>query len=1118
MKLLQKMLLLNWHYFHDELIEFKQINFLTGKNSSGKTTMIDALQLMMLGDTSGYYFNKAASDRSNRTLKGYLRGEVSEDEDSTALCLRSNEDFSSYIVLEFKDTAENRSFCLGIVFDTYADGNYRHQFFYLKAPLPAHRFCPEGVCLNLKALKGYLHNHYAGKFQFFDTNRDYREVMAGVLGHLNEKFFRLFRKAVPFSPIMDIKGFITEFVCELDSVVDITHMQENIRQYKQLEEELGIVEKKIYALEEIGKKYQVYREEAERYRVQSYLLDRAEVEKNRLALEETRHEIKVLGEKLRELKTQISRHQADEKELEKKRDELIQEKARSDLYRKQQDLISAKERLSRDLEEIENSENRLARILGDHYLRWREALKWCGDNLDKLDLEDLPSGAPVLEKLRLLEVARHGEPALLEDNPLQQLRESLQQYRSSLSQAHAALHNRCLQDASSARTLERELADLEKGIKPYAESLRELCEVIAAELGARYGSPVGVEILAELLEVKDPRWHNALEGYLHTRKFYLLVEPRYFVEALEIYDRLKDERKFYDIGLVDIERVQAANPVVMPGSLAEEIETDHPAARVYADYLLGRVIKCESVAELRRHNTAITPGGMLYQSFVARRLNPARWLNPYIGRRAIEAQMHRKQEELAKRRLSLHELTPRVDELEKIITLDPLTKNDISGLLELKEAVGKKDRLEEELKKVVEELGALDLSYLDQLEKKLDACRNEITGVRAQIDEKQKQEGKTERGIQYKEELLPNLEQALRGKSVSLTEQYPEKWRIEIGEPRFDSELERPRTPEEIIEVFTSSRKGTTTKRDARFNELVDLRNDYNRDFKGSFKVTVDNNSAFEMELVRLKDTMIVEYRTKINEARERAQIQFQEDFVSKLKANIDNVRAQIDDLNNAIRNTFFGRERYEFSRVPNPQYRRFYDMITDDLLLEGHTLFSQPFQEKHRDTVEELFRQIVDIGEGVLTADQRAQLQKNIEKFTDYRTYLDFDLISIDKEGYRSPLSRTLTKKSGGETQTPFYISVLASFMQLYRVNYEDSNTLRLIAFDEAYNKMDHQRIYESIKLTREMGLQVILSAATEKIADIAPYVDRNLCVTRVKNDSAVKAFDPRELEEMGV
>ncbi|MFA6670591.1 MAG: SbcC/MukB-like Walker B domain-containing protein, partial [Bacillota bacterium] len=105
----------------------------------------------------------------------------------------------------------------------------------------------------------------------------------------------------------------------------------------------------------------------------------------------------------------------------------------------------------------------------------------------------------------------------------------------------------------------------------------------------------------------------------------------------------------------------------------------------------------------------------------------------------------------------------------------------------------------------------------------------------------------------------------------------------------------------------------------------------------------------------------------------------------------------------------------------------------------------------------------------------------------------------------------------SGGETQTPFYISVLASFAQLYRIRQrgEAGNTMRLIVFDEAFSKMDSERIQESIRLLRRLGLQAILSAPTEKIGDIAPLVDRNLCVIRNGDASMVKAFDSKKLGE---
>ena len=123
----------------------------------------------------------------------------------------------------------------------------------------------------------------------------------------------------------------------------------------------------------------------------------------------------------------------------------------------------------------------------------------------------------------------------------------------------------------------------------------------------------------------------------------------------------------------------------------------------------------------------------------------------------------------------------------------------------------------------------------------------------------------------------------------------------------------------------------------------------------------------------------------------------------------------------------------------------------------------------------------------------------------------MKFDLIVTDLEGRKQHLSKTLLKKSGGETQTPFYISVLASFAQLYRTN-DTSNTknqtIRLIVFDEAFSKMDSERIQESVKLLRNYGLQAILSAPPEKMSDIVPLVDNTICIVRDDQKSYIRNY----------
>ena len=48
MILLDKLRLINWHYFLNVTADIKKITFLTGANGTGKSTIIDAMQLLVI--------------------------------------------------------------------------------------------------------------------------------------------------------------------------------------------------------------------------------------------------------------------------------------------------------------------------------------------------------------------------------------------------------------------------------------------------------------------------------------------------------------------------------------------------------------------------------------------------------------------------------------------------------------------------------------------------------------------------------------------------------------------------------------------------------------------------------------------------------------------------------------------------------------------------------------------------------------------------------------------------------------------------------------------------------------------------------------------------------------
>ena len=146
MKKLKKILLINWLYFSKEIIEVGDVNFLTGKNGAGKSTVIDALQIVLLGETNARNFNQAANEKSQRTLDGYLRADMDENNPYS----RRGKDFSSYIACEFQDDVVGNSFVTGVVLIAAVTEAGRNAFSFMW------KRCPRTALLKMERLWRFL--------------------------------------------------------------------------------------------------------------------------------------------------------------------------------------------------------------------------------------------------------------------------------------------------------------------------------------------------------------------------------------------------------------------------------------------------------------------------------------------------------------------------------------------------------------------------------------------------------------------------------------------------------------------------------------------------------------------------------------------------------------------------------------------------------------------------------------------------------------------------------------------------------------------------------------------------------------------------------------------------
>ena len=135
-KIITRMLINNWGGISHRMMEFHEyVNLFSGKSGSGKSTVMDAVQVVLYGSVSASFLNKAADDAKNRrSVMSYLRG---AQKDGTSN--RADQDFYSTLVLEVKDTGLHTTTCFGAVFEigrTDMDINGKYAFFFFLYPEP----------------------------------------------------------------------------------------------------------------------------------------------------------------------------------------------------------------------------------------------------------------------------------------------------------------------------------------------------------------------------------------------------------------------------------------------------------------------------------------------------------------------------------------------------------------------------------------------------------------------------------------------------------------------------------------------------------------------------------------------------------------------------------------------------------------------------------------------------------------------------------------------------------------------------------------------------------------------------------------------------------------------
>lgn len=1100
---LSRILAINWYGFR-QVIDVADHTLIAGTFGTGKTALLDLIQHVLLGEH--WRPNRAAAGNArSRTLVSYCLCDTNTVRDGQPHHTRPSG--VTVIGLEFTWPAEGgrtprrETWGMRVEFAS-ATSEPRRTYFLVPDRLEWADLAPDGRLLDEDEFRSWIRREFeAGSPQrcLFSRQQDYLAEMA-TPRHLyfdSEPFQKTLVKAIAFEPEANVEEFIRRFILE-ESPLDVRDVKAAQDAYRETEARLRRQESEAAFLRRIADAHRAHAGARREESVQSWI-------RHALDVAQLAERITTTEAELRGLQEEFDEDRRRNEEETREREGLAQTIGASRLEASQdpeQRRLDEQERrqqqLAREVADLRDAAREVERRLADRHQHWTRWLRHGGALPVPGVAELLAIDPALLESLRQGEVGARLEALRLLAARFQELRPDLRKVHDAAEAERNAADERL---KVLAAELESIGLDRSPGRFP-------VLEAVQARVGGR------ARQFGRLVEVTPDgeRWWPALELLLGARRWSIIVGSEDYHAALEVARRTAPGREAEAL----VNPLEVLSPrlarEMQDGSLAARVEVTHPLARAYADHLLGDVLCVESDDQLDRTEAprAITPEAHLKDAPVRLRLSAGRDVPLTLGRRGLERMRQARETEQVAVRAQRDAADRRCRDLRTWIDAGlqdglgdgslPDRSADLPRLAGLARDLG---AVEETIRLLSTPERAARLQRLRDLEARHRQLDNQIAVRNNRLA-----------GFEQKARpLRERLERATEELRTARIEQVASRQRVTGGlsdhdlDTRLQTVLTVPATwerrREAVLQSEASARERAVEARLIRQRERLALLaardasgNLLHPEYQTDFDPEDDDNAVWDARLELLETVELANSRTLAADRRRDWERRLQEGVLDRLNEKLQEADRTIRQLRDHL-NQRVGRHVYRISQRRDPAFAALWSLL-DSGLAPGDPLL----QGVKSDEIERARKELMDAVEAGDRQDDRSR------RLLDYRFYHRYDLEMVNAEQPDAPaisLGRSGRSLSGGESQAPFFISMLAAFRRVYAVGSSRVPHLGLVVMDEAFSKLSGDGVEDCLALARSFGLQLVMAFPVDRLGVMAPHADTLIvCRKEEERDAA--------------